>query len=153
MESKFFEVGVISDTHRLLRPEAMLALEGCQVIFHAGDIGSSAIISQLETIAPCHAVLGNCDDQLNFPLVVCPEINGLRILMYHGHHPIAESDYHPDVVITGHTHLPEIIKEGEILRVNPGSAGPRRFRQPVSLARLKIINRQIEARLIDLPVP
>lgn len=152
MVSKPFEMGVISDTHRLLRPEAILALEGCQVIFHAGDIGSSGIISQLETIAPCHAVLGNCDDQLDFPNIIYQEINGLRILMYHGHYQITESDYQPDIVITGHTHIPEVIKDGEILRVNPGSAGPRRFRQPVSLARLKIIERKIEVQLIDLPV-
>ena len=147
-----FEVGVISDTHRLLRPEAVLALEGCQVIFHAGDIGSPSIISELESIAPCYAVSGNCDDNIDFPLVVCREIQGLRILMYHGHHPILESDYCPNLVITGHTHIPEIIQEREVLRLNPGSAGPRRFRQPVTLARLKIIERRVEAQIIHLPV-
>jgi predicted phosphodiesterase len=72
--------------------------------------------------------------------------------MYHGHHPILESDYCPNLVITGHTHIPEIIQEGEVLRLNPGSAGPRRFRQPVTLARLKIIERRVEAQIIHLPV-
>lgn len=150
--SSSYEVGVISDTHRLLRPEAILALEGCQAILHAGDIGDAAIISQLESIAPCYAVLGNCDEEIDFPWVVLQEMQGLRILLHHGHLGINENDYRPDIVITGHTHIPEIFQDGSILRVNPGSAGPRRFRQPVTLARLKIEQRQATAQIVDLMV-
>ena len=147
------EIGVISDTHGRLRAEALIALEGCGVIFHAGDVCDPSILSQLAEIAPCHAVAGNCDDDETRPLTNLQVVAGLRVLVHHGHLPVAEAGFRPDVVITGHTHVPRIEQEGDILRLNPGSAGPRRFNLPVTVARITVRQGRASARLIDLDVP
>jgi putative phosphoesterase len=136
-----------------LRAEAILALEGCDVIFHAGDVCGPLIIPQLAEIAPCHAVAGNCDDDDSLPLTSLQEIEGLRVLVHHGHLRVDEAAFRPDVVITGHTHVPKIEQDGPVLRINPGSAGPRRFNLPATLARITVRQGRANARLIALDVP
>ncbi len=148
-----FEIGVISDTHGRLRAEAILALEGCDVIFHAGDVCGPLIISQLAEIAPCHAVAGNCDDDDSLPLTSLQVVAGLRVLVHHGHLRVDEAAFRPDIAITGHTHVPKIAQDGLVLRLNPGSAGPRRFNLPVTLARITVRQGRASARLISLDVP
>ena len=150
--AKAFEVGLISDTHGKMRPEALLALAGCEVIFHAGDVCGSAVLEDLATVALCHAVAGNCDADPELPLTVLQEIGGVRFLIHHGHLPVDVARFRPDVVVTGHTHVPKIEQVGPMLYVNPGSAGPRRFNLPVTVARLTIRAGRPEARLIELAV-
>ncbi|MEY2750353.1 MAG: hypothetical protein RLZZ550_324 [Verrucomicrobiota bacterium] len=146
------ELGVLADTHGRLRPEAVLALEGCAEFYVAGDLCSPLIVPVLADLAPTFAVAGNCDDDPALPAVVCREVAGVRILMHHGHRPVDEAAYRPDVVITGHTHVPRIVQDGGVLRLNPGSAGPRRFNLPVTVARLTLRDGRASARLIDLPL-
>lgn len=135
-----------------MRPEALLALAGCEVIFHAGDVCGSAVLEDLATVALCHAVAGNCDADPELPLTVLQEIGGVRFLIHHGHLPVDVARFRPDVVVTGHTHVPKIEQVGPTLYVNPGSAGPRRFNLPVTVARLTIRAGRPEARLIELAV-
>ena len=149
------KVGVISDTHGLLRPEALATLEGCEQIVHAGDIGSREILDQLASIAPLHVVLGNNDlnapwaehlaDSLRF------ELNGWQTLLVHDIADVpADLDTGIKLVITGHSHKPLIEWRGERLFVNPGSAGRRRFKLPVTLALLDVQATSIEPRLVSL---
>ncbi len=146
------EIGVLSDTHGLLRAEAVIALEGCAEYFVAGDLCSPLIVPVLASLGPTFAVAGNGDDDASLPLVVCREVAGVRILMHHGHLPVDEASYRPDVVITGHTHVPLIEQAGPVLRLNPGSAGRRRFNLPVTVARLTLRDGRASARLIELPL-
>ncbi len=147
------EIGVISDTHGRLRAEAVIALEGCDVILHAGDVCGPSIVPQLAELAPCHAVAGNCDDDDTLPLTCLQVVVGLRVLLHHGHLPVDEAGFRPDIVITGHTHVPKVEQDGAVLRVNPGSAGPRRFNLPVTVARITLRAGRASARLITLDVP
>ena len=146
------EVGLISDTHGKMRPEALMALAGCAVIFHAGDVCSEAVLEDLASVAPCHAVAGNCDADPSLPLTYQQEVGGVRFLIHHGHLPVDVARFRPQVVVTGHTHVPKIERAGDVLYVNPGSAGPRRFNLPVTVARVTIRGGQAEARLIPLDV-
>jgi len=149
------KVGVISDTHGLLRPEALATLEGCERIIHAGDIGSLDILDQLASIAPLHVVRGNND--LDAPwasdLADCLRfnLNGWETLLVHD---IADVPVMLDaaikLVITGHSHKPGIEWRGERLFLNPGSAGRRRFKLPVTLALLAVFETAIEPRLVSL---
>lgn len=149
------KVGVISDTHGLLRAEALAALEGCERIIHAGDIGSPDILDQLVSIAPLHVVRGNNDldapwaehlaDSLRF------DLNGWQALLVHDIADVpVELDAGIKLVITGHSHKPRIEWRGERLYLNPGSAGRRRFKLPVTLALLEVHETNIEPRLISL---
>lgn len=149
------KIGVISDTHGLLRPEALAALQGCERIIHAGDIGKPEILQQLAAIAPLHVVRGNNDlaapwaehiaDHLRF------DIEGLQILLVHDIADVpALLDASTRVVITGHSHKPCIEWRGERLFVNPGSAGPRRFKLPVTLAVVEVEKGGIEPELVSL---
>jgi putative phosphoesterase len=149
------KVGVISDTHGLLRPEAVAALQGCERIIHAGDIGKPQILEQLAAIAPLYVVRGNNDlaapwaeriaDQLSF------DLNGWQTLLVHDLADVpAVLDAGTRVVITGHSHKPGIEWRGERLFLNPGSAGPRRFKLPVTLALLEVQKGSIEPRLVFL---
>lgn len=147
-----YEIGLISDTHGLLRPEAIVALEGCDVILHAGDVGGSLIIDTLTQFAPTFAVGGNCDIEETFPDYFTAEYGGKKLLMYHGHLSITEQSYKPDIIITGHSHTPLIEEDAKILRINPGSAGPKRFKLPVTVARLTISSGTSVARIIHLNV-
>jgi putative phosphoesterase len=110
------------------------------------------VLEDLATVALCHAVAGNCDADPELPLTVLQEIGGVRFLIHHGHLPVDVARFRPDVVVTGHTHVPKIEQVGPVLYVNPGSAGPRRFNLPVTVARLTIRAGRPEARLIELAV-
>ena len=132
-------IGVISDTHGLLRPEALNALAGVQHIIHAGDIGSPDIVPRLAEIAPVTAIRGNVDTQAwaqAFPLWEVVTLGGRTI---HVIHDRADLEVDPatagfDLVITGHSHQPKTETVGGVVYLNPGSAGPRRFRLPTTLA-------------------
>lgn len=150
-------IGVISDTHGLLRPEALAALAGSQLIIHAGDVGDAAILERLRQIAPVHAVRGNVDVEpwaRELPDTAVVEAGGVSLYVLHN---IADLDLRPQAagfaaVIFGHSHQPEIESRRSVLYFNPGSAGPRRFRLPVSLGRLRVRAGQVEPELITLAV-
>lgn len=150
-------IGVISDTHGLLRPEALAALQGCDAILHAGDIGSADILAQLASIAPTTAVRGNNDKgpwAATLPEREWIDIDGVLI---HLLHDIADLDVDPaaagiHVIVTGHSHQPRIEQRAGILHLNPGSAGPRRFKLPVTVAVLEIEQGRASARVIELDV-
>jgi putative phosphoesterase len=136
-------VGVISDTHGLLRPDALEALSGVDLIVHAGDIGAPEIIDSLRRIAPVHAIRGNVDRGLwadEFSPTEIVEVGGQSIYVLHD---LLELDLDPvaagfRVVIYGHTHDPAVNEERGVVYLNPGSAGPRRFKLPISLARMTV---------------
>ena len=148
-------VGIISDTHGLLRPQARRALAGSDAIIHAGDIGKPEVLDALQALAPLTVIRGNVDKwAMNLPDVETVEIDGFRFHVIHDRKtlaldPVAEGI---DVVVSGHSHKPGISREGGVLYVNPGSAGPRRFSLPVSLARVVIADGKLKARLITLKV-
>lgn len=150
-------IGLISDTHGLLRPEAMRALQGVERIIHAGDIGNAIILERLATIAPLVAIRGN-NDQGSWadvlPAEQMVEAGGARLYVLHD---LKELDLNLDsadvqVVISGHSHRPSINAQNGILFVNPGSAGPRRFKLPVSVAFLGITEGNIDAKLEILDI-
>jgi putative phosphoesterase len=134
-------IGVISDTHGLLRPEALAALRGSEHIIHAGDVGAPEILEKLATIAPVTAVRGNVDQEAwarKLPQTEVIEISGVSIYVLHD---LAQLDLKPeasgfDVLIFGHSHIPEQETRNGVLYFNPGSAGPRRFKLPISVGRL-----------------
>jgi putative phosphoesterase len=137
------KIGVISDTHGLLRPDAVTALQGVEHILHAGDVGNAAILYQLAQIAPVTAVRGNIDRNgpcAKLPATELIELAGVSIYMLHDVH---ELDLDPvaagiQAVISGHSHKPLIERKKGVLYFNPGSAGPKRFSLPVSLGFLEI---------------
>lgn len=148
-------VGVISDTHGLLRPEALEALRGSDHIIHAGDIGSPEIIPELKKMAPVTAIRGNVDVQTwarELPETEVVELAGKTIYVVHDVNAI---DLNPkaagfDVVISGHSHKPkQEIKDG-VLYLNPGSAGPRRFKLPVSVGKVEITAGMLHATILTL---
>lgn len=149
------KVGVISDTHGLLRPQALAALEGCERIIHAGDIGGPEILDQLASIAPLYVVRGNNDlgadwagplaDRLQFDLC------GWQVLLVHDIADVQDSlDPGVSWVISGHSHKPGIEWRDDRLYLNPGSAGRRRFTLPVTLALVEVSAGAIEPRLVRL---
>ncbi|CAI8854586.1 Phosphoesterase [Pseudomonas sp. IT-P253] len=149
------KVGVISDTHGLLRPEAQAALVGSELIIHAGDIGSPQILDQLATIASLHVVRGNNDQDApwaeNLPDFLRFDVNGWQTLLVHDIVDVpVVLDPGIKLVITGHSHKPCIEWRGEQLYLNPGSAGRRRFKLPVTLALLEVSATSIEPQLIYL---
>lgn len=150
-------VGLISDTHGLLRPEALDALQGSDFIVHGGDIGDVAILERLSRIAPVTAVRGNNDRDAwaaALPDIARLDVDARRILVIHdlsqlGHDAPLDGI---DVVVSGHSHRPRCGQRGKILFINPGSAGPRRFRLPISIGRLLIAGDRIDATLVTLEV-
>jgi uncharacterized protein len=149
-------VGVLSDTHGLLRPEVLKQLQGSDFIIHAGDIGSETIIPELEKIATVYAVRGNVDNAAwayKFPLTNAIQIGETFIYIYHGH---LDLDIAPDknfqVIISGHTHVPLLEKRNDVLYLNPGSAGHKRFSLPVSMAELTMKSPDLKARLVTLNI-
>lgn len=150
-------VGVISDTHGLLRAGALSALRGVDRIVHAGDVGDRRVLAALRSLAPVTAVRGNVDrgalaDEL--PATAAAEVAGAWLYVLHD---LAELDLDPAAagfaaVIHGHTHVPKIERRNGVLYLNPGSAGPRRFHLPVTLARLSIREGRPEAELLTLDV-
>lgn len=152
-------IGLISDTHGLMRAEALAALHGVEMILHAGDVGGQSVLRELEGIAPTRAVFGNVDDPVHgLPQRLALTLDGVRIHVSHGHElgsptPAAlVARYPADVVIFGHTHRPLIQTVGKTLVINPGGAGARRFGLMPSVAILTIENGQASARLIELRV-
>lgn len=148
-------IGLISDTHGLLRPEAMAALEGCGLIIHAGDVGKPEILEKLRALAPVIAVRGNIDSgpwASRLPLTSVAEIPSARIYVLHD---IAQLNLDPAaagfaVVVSGHSHKPGRMERAGVLYVNPGSAGPRRFRLPITLARLDLRPSPWQVEFVDL---
>lgn len=154
------KIGIISDTHGLLRPEVFRHLEGVEHILHAGDVGPADLLTELEAIAPVTAVWGNTDDwemRRRVPEVAIQELAGTRIVMVHGQQfgsptPEKVAAEYPDaqLVVFGHSHRPLIQRVGSVLAVNPGSAGPRRFNLPITVALADLDGGNVEARLISL---
>lgn len=148
-------IGLIADTHGLLRPQAVAFLRGCDRIIHGGDIGSAAILAELAAIAPLTAVRGNNDGApwaAALPQAVTIEVGGVAIYVLHD---IAESDADLSrvrVVVSGHSHKPVLREEGGVLFINPGSAGRRRFSLPVSIGELFIESGNVSGRLVTLAV-
>ncbi|CAN5638573.1 metallophosphoesterase family protein [soil metagenome] len=155
------ELAIISDTHGLLRPSLFRALEGVDHILHAGDVGSSDILTALEAVAPVTAVTGNTDGfelRHRIPEVQTLEIGGIRVVVTHGHQfgrgptPALLREAWPDagLVVFGHTHRPLMEEIGDAWFVNPGSCGPRRFDLPVEMVRATIANGRFQAEAIPL---
>jgi putative phosphoesterase len=149
------QIGLISDTHNLLRPEAVAALRGSDHIIHAGDICDPEILSALEDIAPVTAVRGNNDRGGWAASIRESEVLRLGEIFIYVIHDLAEMDVDPraagfHAVISGHSHRPLSSVRDGILFVNPGSAGPRRFSLPVSLGRLVVSGTNVQAELIEL---
>ena len=150
-------IGVISDTHGLLRPQAVAALQGSALIIHAGDVGRTEILDELRRIAPVVAVRGNVDrDALaaSLPLSEVVEHHGVRLYVLH---ILEDLDLDPPTagfhaVITGHTHLPKMETKDGVLYFNPGSAGPRRFDHPISVGRLAVTDGRLGGELVYLQV-
>lgn len=150
-------IGVISDTHGLLRPEAVELLRGSEHIIHAGDIGSPEIIPALEKIAPVTAIRGNVDTQAwarEFAETEVIELGGVFLYVIHDANAL---DLNPkaagfSVVISGHSHKPKQEMKDDVLYFNPGSAGPRRFTLPISVGQLHILDGNIEGKLLTLAV-
>ena len=148
-------VGLISDTHGLMRPQALDALRGCSHIVHAGDIGDATIIEALRAIAPVTAVRGNNDTAAwawNLPTHATLKIDGATLHVVHDIADFARDNAAggAQVVVSGHSHKPSIAMRGDTLYVNPGSAGPRRFRLPISLAELVIDGAEVSVRFAEL---
>lgn len=151
------KIGLISDTHGLLRPEALAALQGCEHIVHAGDIGKPEILDALRMLAPLTVVRGNNDEGLDWaaelPQQAVLQLGGVGLYVIHelAHVP-AQLPEGMRVVVTGHSHKPLIEERDGRLWVNPGSAGPRRFKLPISVARLHIEESSVHAELVTLAV-
>jgi uncharacterized protein len=155
MTKSAYPIGVISDTHGLLRDEALAALAGSALIIHAGDVGNPSILSRLRDIAPVIGVRGNVDTEawarvLPLTTVVEAEPHTIYVL-----HDLAQLDLDPrdaglSAVISGHSHKPRIDEQDGVLFLNPGSAGPRRFDLPVTVARLTTEAGRIRAEILDL---
>ena len=150
-------IGVISDTHGLLRQEAIAALQGCAHILHAGDVGDDKILATLRNIAPLTAIRGNIDR--TGPCAALPPTEAVELAgkLFYLIHARADLDLNPRAasiaaVIFGHSHQPEIAWQNDVLYFNPGSAGPRRFHLPITIGILEIIDGQLLPRIHPLPV-
>lgn len=148
-------VGVISDTHGLMRPAALAVLKGADLIIHAGDVGKHEVLDQLRVIAPTRAVRGNIDLlswASDLPAMLNVNVQGQ---IFHVMHDIAELAVEPAsagiaAVVFGHSHKPSIEMGGGVLYLNPGSAGPRRFRLPVTVARVRVSRRTLVPEIVTL---
>jgi len=148
-------VGVISDTHGLLRPQALDALRGCDLIIHAGDVGRPDVLAPLRALAPLHVVRGNVDYgdwAERLPMTARVDAAGRA---FHVLHNIAELDLDPAAaglaaVVYGHSHKPSIEMRDGVLWLNPGSAGPRRFSLPITLARVRVAADALSPEIVTL---
>ncbi|HZU23104.1 MAG TPA: metallophosphoesterase family protein [Terriglobales bacterium] len=148
-------IGVISDTHGLLRPEALAALRPAQHILHAGDVGDPEILNVLRTIAPVTAVRGNVDHGPWADLLPETEVVELGGLSFYVLHDLQQLDLDPAAagfaaVISGHTHQPKCEQRKAVLYLNPGSAGPKRFRLPTTVAAMRLANGSVSAEIITI---
>lgn len=146
-------IGIISDTHGLLRPEVREALKGADAILHGGDIDKASVLEELSKIAPLYAVRGNADKDWaeNIPYVLDFELFGMKVCMTHKKKDLPPDLSSFDLVVYGHSHKFETALTGKTLFVNPGSCGPRRFHQPVTMAVLTLEEGGMEVKRIDLP--
>lgn len=149
-------IGVISDTHGLLRPEAIEALRGVRKIIHAGDVGEPEVLRELEKVAPVVAVRGNVDGAWanHLPTTQVVEVDDISIYVLH---VLQELDLKPEAagfsaVVYGHSHQPKVEQKNGVLYFNPGSAGPRRFRLPVTIGKLAVTQGSVSAEIIELDV-
>jgi uncharacterized protein len=150
-------VGVISDTHGLLRPEAIGALRGADIIVHAGDVGNPQIIDKLRGVAPTHVVRGNIDNgtwAAGLPMIAIVDVGELKFFVLHqvsqlALDPVTEGYA---AVMFGHSHAPSAETREGVLFLNPGSAGPRRFKLPVTVARVRVSGRRIRPEIVQLLV-
>lgn len=148
-------IGIISDTHGLLRPEAVELLRGSEHIIHAGDIGSPEIIPELRKIAPITAIRGNVDTQAwaqSFAETEVVELDGVDLYIIHDANAL---DLNPQAagfaaVISGHSHQPKQEVKNGVLYFNPGSAGPRRFKLPISVGRLVIADGNLNGQILEI---
>jgi len=148
-------LGIISDTHGLLRPEAVKALDGVNLIVHAGDVGDPEILTKLKSMAPVFAVRGNVDTQAwaqELPETAVVEAEGVTLYVLHN---LQHLDLKPEAsgfraVISGHTHEPKQYERNGVLYLNPGGAGPRRFHLPVTLAILELAQKPLRAEILPL---
>ncbi len=148
-------IGLISDTHGLLRPQAVSFLRGCDHIVHGGDIGRAEILAQLSALAPITAVRGNNDAGVWAVRLAQTELVQIGEVYIYVLHDVAQLDIDPKaagvhVVVSGHSHKPSVGRRDGILYVNPGSAGPRRFALPISVAELIVADGAVSARLVEL---
>ena len=149
------KVGVISDTHGLLRPEALEALRGSDLIIHAGDVGNAEVLDRLRGVAPTVAVRGNNDKDgwaAKLPLTADIAVGDIRV---HVVHEIAHFDRDSkaaaiSVVVSGHSHRPSAERRDGVLYLNPGSAGPRRFTLPIAIARLSVSGSRVRSKIVQL---
>ena len=151
-------IGLVSDTHGMFRPELFEALDGVELILHAGDVGPDEILARLETIAPVHAVYGNTDAPGRALLreSIDIDVDGVRIHVSHGHEVGSPNPdrlaarYDADVIVYGHTHRQLVARVGDRLVINPGAAGARRFNLEPSVAVLTISDGRADAALVPL---
>jgi uncharacterized protein len=150
-----FTIGIISDTHGLLRPEALAALAGSDHILHAGDIGDSTILDRLRALAPLTVIRGNIDT--HGPCAALPPTEAVELAgrLFYLVHSIHDLDLNPkaasiDVVVSGHSHLAAIETCDGVLYLNPGSAGPRRFNRPITLATITIADATLDTCILTL---
>ena len=153
--TRSLRIGLISDTHGLLRPQALTAMQGCDAIVHAGDVGKPEILDALRAIAPLHAIRGNIDTApwaQALPDVLDVEIAGVRLHVLHDLKTLAREPTGVDVVVSGHSHKPLLRTRDGVLYINPGSAGPRRFKLPISVGELTIIDDRASATILPLSI-
>jgi uncharacterized protein len=150
-------VGLISDTHGLVRPEIYDALAGVELILHSGDVGDAHVLTEIRALAPVYAVYGNTDAaDTGLPAAIDMDLGGLSVHMSHGHElgsPTPDrllARYKADVIVFGHTHAPLVERAGRRLVVNPGAAGPRRFSLKPSVAKMTIANGRADVELVWL---
>lgn len=149
-------IGLIADTHGLVRPDVHLALADVEMILHAGDVGGDAVLEELALIAPVRAVAGNTDPPGELTSEIVCTVGAVDIHVSHGHElgaptPELLLDRYPQrVLIYGHTHRSLVTRVDRRLVVNPGAAGPRRFKLPSSVARLRVRGEDVEVELVDL---
>jgi putative phosphoesterase len=155
MVSDATRIGVISDTHGLLRPEAVAALRGSQVILHAGDLGAAEVLHELKRIAPVVAVRGNVDVEAWAQRLRMAEVAECAGKNFYILHRIADLDLKPKAagfaaIIFGHSHQPAIEWRDGVLFFNPGSAGPRRFSLPVTVGKIEIVDGELHPQVIQI---
>lgn len=150
-------VGLISDTHGLLRPEAVAFLRGSDFIVHGGDIGHAGVLEELSALAPVTAVRGNNDKAAWAGAVPETEVLQVGAVRIYVVHDLGDVELDPEaagfrVVVSGHSHRPSVTERAGVLYVNPGSAGPRRFKLPITVGELMIVEKSVTARVVELPL-
>ncbi|UFS68555.1 metallophosphatase family protein [Geomonas sp. RF6] len=147
------KIGVISDTHKVMRPAALEALRGSDLIVHGGDVCSQAVLEALREMAPLVAIRGNCDKGAwseKLKDVEEFEAGGARFLVIHNVHDLEALPEGVRCVISGHSHKAAVTRKEGVLYLNPGSAGPRRFHLPVTVARVEVVDGKVDAEIVRI---